>query len=350
MSEAGPTPESLWILTDGKAGDELPLTGLAQALGLEPQLRRVAPRRAFSLLMPYGPIDPREAEDEPGSPLAPPYPDICLATGRRAVAYLRRLKRLSPHTLTVFLKDPRIRRHGADLLVMQVHDRPADRDVFCTVTAPNRIDLSMLEALRADPPDDLRMLGHPRIAVLAGGDSRHHRFTKYDIERLVTGLEQRLAAGASLMMTTSRRTPAALTQRLANLESPGRAVLWNGAGANPLLAYLALADEVVVSADSTNMIGEAASTGKPLQIFHPSGGHPKINRLIEALGKIATIGRFPEAPATGDYEPVNATHDIARAIVNAWLLKSPPAPPSSPAGSSAWCARCRHARWPSAPR
>lgn len=335
MSVAGRTPESLWILTDGKAGDELPLTGLAQALGLEPKLRRVAPRRAFSLLMPHGPIDPREAEDKLGSPLAPPYPDICLATGRRAVAYLRRLKRLSPGTLTVFLKDPRTQRHGADLLVMQVHDRPKDPHVLCTVTGPNRINLSVLDAIRADPPEDLRMLKRPRIAVLVGGDSRHHRFTNHDIDRLVTGLEQRLAAGASLMMTTSRRTPADLTQRLANLESPGRAVLWNGNGPNPLLAYLALADEVVVSADSTNMIGEAASTGKPLQIFHASGGHAKIDCLIEALGKIANIGRFPEAPAAGDYEPVNATHDIARAILNAWQIKSPPTRPSSPAGSSA---------------
>lgn len=326
MSEAGPTPDSLWILTDGKAGDELPLTGLAQALGVEPQLRRVAPRRAYSLLMPYGPIDPREAEGEAGSPLVPPYPDICLATGRRAVAYLRRLKRLSPHTLTVFIKDPRTRHHGADLLVMQVHDSPKDPEVFCTVTAPNRIDLSILEELRADPPHDLRMLGYPRIAVLVGGDSRHHRFTDNDIERLITGLEQRLGAGASLMMTTSRRTPAALTQRLTNLESPGRAILWNGAGPNPLLAYLALADEVVVSADSTNMIGEAASTGKPLQIFHPSGGHAKIDRLIQALGAVAKIGRFPEAPAAGDYEPVNATNDIARAILRAWHLKSRPTP------------------------
>src|SRR5215207_9290402 len=33
-----------WVLTDGKAGDEEPCRGIAEALGLEPELRRVSPR------------------------------------------------------------------------------------------------------------------------------------------------------------------------------------------------------------------------------------------------------------------------------------------------------------------
>lgn len=313
-----PSP-SVWILTDGKAGDEQPLAGIAGSMGVAPEFRRVKPRAFFALLMPWGPIDWRDRPDHAGSPLAPPYPDICLATGRRAVAYLRQLKRLSPSTCTVLFKDPRTRRHGADLVIVQAHDKLRGPQVKVVTTAPNRLPPSRLDAIRANPPADLANLPHPRLAVLVGGNSRHHRFTPEDMTRFAKGLEQRVADGASLMITASRRTPPELAKALRSLaDNSGRIVFWNGEGANPLAAYMALADELIVTADSTNMIGEAASTGRPIQIFRPSGGHPKIEAFIGLLGKEARIGRFPEAPASGSYPPINSTADVASAILATW--------------------------------
>ena len=45
-----------WTLTDGKAGDEAPCLGLAQALGLKAEKRVVRPRSLYALLAPRGPI------------------------------------------------------------------------------------------------------------------------------------------------------------------------------------------------------------------------------------------------------------------------------------------------------
>jgi hypothetical protein len=70
-----------WVLTDGKVGDEVQCLGVADALGLSPELRRVRPRPPFDWAMPWGPIDPREAPFRTGSPIAPPFPDLLLASG-----------------------------------------------------------------------------------------------------------------------------------------------------------------------------------------------------------------------------------------------------------------------------
>lgn len=320
----------VWIVTDGKAGDEQPLIGLAEAMGAAPIVRRVAPRRFFTWLMPWGPIDPKDAPSKPGSPLAPPYPDICLATGRRAVPYLRRLKSLSPATFCVLFKDPRISRHGADLLIVQQHDAPRGDDVLVVTTAPNRLSPVRLAAARAAMQAELAPLPSPRIAVLVGGDSRHHRFTDDDIGRFMRGLQTMLEGGASLMITSSRRTPPSLASALADLTAQPHVRYWDGTGENPLLAYLAFADEIVVTADSTNMVGEAAALGVPVQIFQPSGGHAKIDRFIEALSQEAALGRFPEAPATGKRPPVNSTPALADKVLTRWqgFLRSRPARPS----------------------
>ncbi len=312
---------SIRILTDGKAGDEQPLIGIAEAIGVEPDIRRIAPRAFYASLMPWGPIDPKDRSTNPASPIAPPFPDICLATGRRAVAYLRALKKASPDTFTVFFKDPRTRYHGADLLVVQTHDAPRGQNILVTPTAPNRMSAARLSEARETAPDHLKHLPSPRSAVLIGGDSRHHRFSQEDIERLMHALDKRIHSGHRLMITTSRRTPKSLADALAAFSKEDAVALWDGTGQNPLPAYLALADEIIVTADSTNMIGEAAASGRPIQVFHPQGGHRKLDTFLSAISEVARVGIFPDAPASGNYPPVNATPLIAETIMDGWKRK-----------------------------
>jgi mitochondrial fission protein ELM1 len=319
----------VWVLTDGKAGDEQPLIGLAEALGATPILRHVAPRRAFTWLMPWGPIDPKDAPSKTGSPLAQPWPDICLATGRRAVPYLRKLKALSPATFCVLFKDPRTHRHGADLMIVQHHDAPRGDNVLVVTTAPNRLSPQRLAEAHAAFEAALAPLPRPRIAVLVGGNGRHHRFTEGDIDRLLGGLRAKLDEGFGLMITASRRTPPSLAKALADLAKEPNARFWDGTGKNPLLAYLAWADEIVVTGDSTNMVGEAAALGVPVQIFQPSGRHDKIDRFIAALSREATIGQFPDALASGSHAPVNSTPALAEEILSRFLnFRARPARPS----------------------
>lgn len=307
---------TLRILTDGKAGDTAPLLGIAEALGVEPDVRVVAPRAPWVWAMPFGPVPPGDGPDRPGSPVGPPFPDVCLAAGRRAVAYLRALKAASPETVTVFYRDPRTRRHGADLLVVQAHDGLSGEGVLTAVTGPHRLSQARLAAARAAPPPALAALAAPRVAVLVGGDSRHHRFAEGDIETFAGGLRQAAATPASLMITASRRTPARLAAALADLAREPGVFLWDGSGDNPLVAMLALADAVVVTADSTNMVGEATAAGVPVHVFRPSGGHAKFDRFLAALSGIAAIRPFPGPLDLGRTGPVDATPAIAARILD----------------------------------
>ena len=317
MKESVPT---VWVLTDGKAGDLVQCLGVAERLGVAPEQRVVAPRRRWSWLMPRGGIDPREAPDRPGSPLAPPFPDIAIASGRRAVPYLRALRTASNgRSFTVFLKDPRTGPATADLIWVPEHDRLRGENVLVTVTSPHRLSPERLAQARAAPHPAIAALPAPRAAVLLGGDSRHHRFRPQDIATFADGLDRLGRQGVALMGTGSRRTPPALAQAVEAVVARHGGWWWDGQGANPYVDLVAGADVIVVTADSANMIGEAAAAGAPVLVFEPHGGHRKLTRMLARLRKAGIVHPFDGGWVSTRYPPLDATATIADAVRSGWL-------------------------------
>jgi mitochondrial fission protein ELM1 len=320
----------IWTLTDGKAGDEVQCLGVAEALariapGSLIEARRVRPRAPFAWLAPRGPIDPKESPVRPGSPLAPPFPDIAIASGRRAIPYLAHLRRAAGRRLfSVILKDPRTGPDSADLIWTPAHDRLEGPNVLKTLTSPHRISPERLEAARGRAPAWLAGLPSPRAALLVGGDSRHHRFSPQDIDRFTAHLDMLARSGVSLMGTASRRTPEALRQAVARLVGRHGGWWWDGSGDNPYVDLLAHADTVIATADSVNMIGEAAATGRPILVFEPGGGHPKITAFVDALKAINAVHGFVGRLEGTPYPPLDSTVEIASAIARAVLARARP--------------------------
>ncbi|TGE00096.1 mitochondrial fission ELM1 family protein [Methylobacterium nonmethylotrophicum] len=308
-----PAGTTTWLITDGKAGDLAPCRGLAEALGVMAEERVVAPRPPFSWIAPRGPADPREPA------LLPPWPDLAIATGRRAVPALRAVKhRSGGRSFTVFLRDPRIGTRAADLIWVPAHDRLRGANVVVTVMGPHPISPARLAAARAGPDPRLAALPQPRAAVLIGGDSRHGRFSDEDAARLLAGLE-RLAEGTSLMITASRRTPDALRAALADLARRRGGFFWDGSGENPYLSMLALADAIVATADSANMVTEACAAGVPVLLFEPKNLYARHRPLFEALKSHGPVHAFDGRVEALRPKPLDMTLAIAQAVANAYI-------------------------------
>jgi hypothetical protein len=305
----------LWIISDGFAGHEAQTLGIAQALGLEPQVRRIAPRALFAALAPFAPIDPRDLET-----IAPPYPDMAIAAGRRTIPYLRRVKRASRgRVFTVYVNAPAVGAGAADLIVAPRHDGYFAANVVAPVTPANRITPALLARLRKDPDPRVAALPKPRVALLIGGDNRHFRFTPADAGALADIARKLAAQGAGLMASVSRRTPAGVATALRAALEGAQCFLWDGTGDNPYFSMLANADHLIVTADSVNMVGEAAATGAPVHVFAPSGGHPKIAAYLEALEAHGAARPWRGELEEWRYEPLNSTPMIADAIASAYL-------------------------------
>lgn len=311
---APPTGLALRILSDGRAGHEAQTLGVAEALAATPDLRRLASSGLFGLMAPFGPPDPRDA-----AALSTPYPDIALAAGRRTVPALRWLKRVSGgRVFTVYLNRPATGTSTADLIVAPRHDGFTGANVFNPVTPANRLTPEILAATRAAPDPRVADLPGRRVALLIGGDSKHFRFTDSDAANLSATVRGIFDQGASVMATVSRRTPASLRAALATALDEGPGFLWNGSGPNPYFSMLAVADAILVTADSVNMASEAATTGAPVHVYWPRGGHPRLAAFHAGLAETGASRTWRGALESWSYPPVNATPAIAAAILGAF--------------------------------
>ncbi len=312
-----------WIISDGKAGHEGQCRGVFEAMGLAYEVKRIAPGRLQQALAPYVPVARSERLGQPGSTFAPPWPDFAIAAGRLTAPYIRALKPLAGRaTYTIILQDPKVPLTTADLFWMPDHDPKRAANIITTLVAPHGFSPARLAALRdAAPPAAFQSLPRPWIGVLVGGDGSSYRFTEADQKRLATALRSIAQLGAGLLITPSRRTPPSLVAAIAEATAEFPRFLWDGSGENPYPAMLAQADRFVVTADSINMSGEPAATGKPIHLFTPSGGSAKFQRFHGALARHGVTRPLPDEVTVLDdwnYVPLYAAADIASAIAERW--------------------------------
>ena len=321
MSETG--QKICWVVSDGRVGMENQALGLAEAVGLPIILKRVEPRRKWAWLPAKAwPALAASSQDSlhkfatEGDEISPPWPDLLIGTGRLSLAYSIAIKRLSQgKTFTVQTQDPRIHCQYFDLVVPPIHDLYAGPNVVPILGSPHRVTPHKLaqEAVRVAP--SLAHLPRPLVSVLIGGSSRAYRLSETRIEQIcedLAALTRRFGAG--LAVTTSRRTGKAnediLRQRLDCLP----AYLWGGSGHNPYFGFLGLADHILVTADSTNMVTEAAATGKPVHIIELPGGNAKFFRFHRDMADYGATRPFRGDLDTWTYKPLDETRRVAKVI------------------------------------
>jgi mitochondrial fission protein ELM1 len=265
-----PTPR-IWLVLGDKLGDNAQASIIADSLGLPYETRRLLPKPRYVLGKPRFRISLEHLDPARSDRLEPPWPDLIITAGRRHAMAALWIKAQHPATRLVLLGRPRRWIEKFDLVLTLPQYQVPDRPNVMRLTLP---------LIRADRAAIARATGHwrtrfealqkPLIAVLVGGPTRPYRFdTDVTLGLLAVCRRLQTRYGAGLYISTSRRTPPAITATLRE-QLPAHAVLheWSGGGPdNPYLALLGLADYFVVTGDSVSMMMEVADCGKPLAIF-----------------------------------------------------------------------------------
>lgn len=318
---------STWVMSDGRAGMEIQCLGLAEALGLDPAVKRVAGRKPLRWFTPWfrpGAIWNLRASS---SPLTPPWPDLIIASGRQPIAPALKIRQLArragKRSYLLQIQDPAFDPWRFDLIVIPQHDPLRRPNVLTTLGSMHRVTPQRLAAARAQFAKVPEGLPRPLVGVLLGGNSRYHRFTPERGASLGRELaEMARRDGTGLWITASRRTPPeALAAVLAPLQGvPHR--LWSGEDENPYFGILALADVLVVTEDSVNMTSEGVAAGRPVLVAPLDGGKDKFRAFhaeMRAKGYTRPFaGRFETWVQQPFDEPSAVAAEVKRRLPLAW--------------------------------
>ena len=225
---------------------------------------------------------PFKALGKDSDALTPPWPELVISCGRRAVPYALAIKRRSKgRSFIAHIQDPRVDPARFDLVIAPRHDKLRGANVLETLGSLSRLTRAALDRAAAAWAPQLAKLPKPRVAVLIGGASRAYRLTPVialALGKELSAFAQR--AGVGLLVTTSRRTGAENERALR--EGLAGAPFVEPRGQDSYAAILGLADAVIVTADSVNMLSEGLIAGRPLLIASLPGGRSRIEALQEA--------------------------------------------------------------------
>ncbi|HUB97114.1 MAG TPA: mitochondrial fission ELM1 family protein [Stellaceae bacterium] len=314
---------TVWAVHDGKIGMASQVIGLAQSVGWPFVEKRLDIRAPWRHLVPPLWFQPLSAPGAGGDRLEPPWPDLIIACGRNSVAPALAVKeRSGGRTFWVQIQDPRFARRRADLLVVPSHDPVTGANVCTTLGAVHRVTRTRLEegARRFAPL--LSSLPRPLVAVLIGGDNRVYRWPPDRFAAFVDQLAALARAGYGLAITPSRRTSPAYDTMLRDRLKDNGAYVWDGSGENPYFGLLGLADAIVVTGDSVNMISEAAATGKPVHVVALEGGSDKFTRFHRAMAEAGITRPFEGRIDEWRYRPPD-DQERAAALIRDRLTRRP---------------------------
>ena len=315
---------SCWVLSNGIVGMDNQSLGLAEALGLAVTVKTQYPRAPWKYLPPQLWFAPLTSAGPGSDGLAPPWPDVVIGTGRLNIPAAIAIKRASGgRAFNIRIQHPHVSFKRFDAIVAPSHDRCQGPQVIETLGAVNRVSEAGLQQARARWEPVFAHLPRPLVAVLLGGPNKAFRFDAGAARAMAERLAALQAAGTGLALTPSRRTGAALEEVFRAHLCPAGAWLWDGQGDNPYLGLLALADHILVTADSVNMVSEACYTGKPVQVLNLPGGSAKFSRFHEAMQQGGYTRPFHGQLETWTYPPLREAERAAQELLRRMAVWQP---------------------------
>lgn len=323
----GLTHIDVWAASDGRAGIEAQALGLAEAVArLRPAtvtVKRIRWKAGLGRAPSWLNLAPRLFLAR-SSEITPPWPDIFIAAGRASLPVATRIGRWSGgRTFVVQTQNPRTDLSAFDLVIPPVHDRLEGDNVFPITGAPNRLTVEKLSASLTAFHEVLAPLPRPHVAVIVGGKSKAFDLPPARASAMAEEIAAAIAAaGGSLLLSFTRRTPQAaqdiLRERLSGLSGS----IWDGQGENPYFAFLASADAVLITEDSTNLATDAAATGKPVHVLSMTGGHEKFRRFHDDLRARDATRPFRGRLEAWSYPPLAETDRAAAEVLRRYDLKA----------------------------
>ena len=242
--------------------------------------------------------------------------DLVISCGRKSVIPSIYLKKKNPNLLTIHVQDPKVSLKNFDLIIAPEHDNLKGNNVYNSKGAIHYITESEINNAKSYLKNKIN--SEKVVSLILGGPNKYYNFDENQLLDIFNQIKSNfISKGYKVIVIPSMRTPKSSIE-LAIKEMSRFGYVVNNDDKQAYLSAYALANYVIVTCDSTSMISEAATSGKPIYVAHmkPKKNDYRFKNFFNLFKEMGIIRDLGEKVETWSYNKHNEAQRIAIEIKN----------------------------------
>ena len=304
------------LLTEGMHGMISQVEGMAKALGVEYSHKIVRLNFPWNLIPPkFTPISNIILKDKIYIDNHE-IPDLIISCGRKSVIPSIFFKKKNSKIFTIHVQDPKVNFKNFDAIIAPEHDNLKGDNVYSSKGAIHYITETEITKARQYLVDKIK--SEKIVSLILGGPNKYYSFKSDQIINIFNQIKSIFTSnGYKIIVIPSMRTPKEIID-LAIKEMSSCGYVVNKIDKQAYLSAYALANYIIVTCDSTSMISEAATSGKPIFIAHmeTKKNNYRFKRFFELFKQMRITRDLGEKVEPWTYNKHNEAQRIALEIKN----------------------------------
>jgi len=302
------------LLTEGMHGMISQVEGMAKALNAEYSHKIVRLSFPWNFIPPkFTPVSQIVLKDKIYITESE-IPDIIISCGRKSVIPSIFLKKKNSKIFAIHIQDPKVNFKNFDAIVAPEHDNLKGDNIYTSKGAIHYI--TEPEISKAKQYLFEKIKGEKIVSLILGGPNKYYSFDSGQIINIFNQIKSIFVSnGYKVIIIPSMRTPKeTIDLAISEMSSYGHVV--NKVDKQAYLSAYALANYVIVTCDSTSMISEAATSGKPIFVAHMKAkrNNYRFKRFFELFKQMGITKDLGEKIESWTYKQHNEAVRIANEL------------------------------------
>jgi len=241
-------------------------------------------------------------------------PDLIISCGRKSVIPSIFLKKKNPKLFTIHIQNPKVDFKNFDAIVAPEHDNLNGDNIYSSKGAIHYI--TDLEINEAKSYLNNKISSKKIVTLILGGPNKYYSFEKQQLFKIFNEIKSNfISKGYKVIIIPSMRTPKKIIE-FATQEMKEFGHVVNTVDKQAYLSGYALANFIVVTCDSTSMISEAATSGKPIFIAHmnPKKNNYRFKRFFKLFKEMGITRDLGQKIENWEYNKYNEAERIGNII------------------------------------
>ena len=301
------------LLTEGMHGMISQVEGLAKALEIDFTHHKVETNLFWKLIPPnLSPVSQSIFKKINHDDF-----DVIISCGRKSVIPSIHLKKTAnKKVFNIHIQDPKVNLNHFDFIVAPEHDEIQGQNVISTKGAIHYLTESEINENKDYLQSFIKKDERKVWSLILGGPTKYYDYSKKNMKHIFTMLDELLKKhNFQLVVIPSMRTPISTIDYVREFFGENHTII-KDVDKKAYLSALAIAENIIITCDSSSMISEAALTGKPIYVANilPKKNDKRFQRFRNLFRELNITRILGEEIENWNYQKLDETNRVADII------------------------------------